>query len=76
MRIFVFRSQTRRSLCAFAGDVDGARLPEKFGPWRLIATVPRGVGLPHSVPRPGIERAILGEGFQLYRVKPKVAAAS
>jgi len=69
MRIFVFRSQTRRSLCAFAGDMTGSQLPEKFGPWRLINTVPRGGALPHSVPRPGIERAIASEGFQLYRIK-------
>jgi hypothetical protein len=74
MRIFVFRSLSRHSLCAFAGDSVGSRLPEKFGPWRLIATVPRGFALPHSVPRPGIERAIVGEGFQLYRVKTKSAA--
>jgi len=74
MRIFVFRSQSRQSLCAFAGDMTGGRLPEKFGPWRLVTTVPRGAALPHGVPRLGIEKAIVDEGFQLYRIKPTVAA--
>ena len=69
MRIFVFRSQTRKGLCGFAGDVEGSQLPEKFGPWRLMLTVPRGDKLPHKVPRLGIERTIAAEGFQLYRVK-------
>jgi len=75
MRIFVFRSQTRQSLCAFAGDMAGSRLPEKFGPWRLVTTVPRGAALPHSVPRLGVERAIVGEGFQMYRLKAQTAEA-
>jgi hypothetical protein len=75
MRIFVFKSHTRASLCAFAGDMAGSQLPEKFGPWRLINTVPRGGALPHNVPRIGIERAIASEGFQLYRVKAQAEEA-
>ena len=74
MRIFVFRSHSRPGLGAFAGDNAGNRLPEKFGPWRLVATVPHNVALPHGVARPGIETAILGEGFQLYRLKTNVPA--
>jgi hypothetical protein len=73
MRIFVFRSQSRNSLCAFAGDIAGSRLPEKFGPWRRVATVPRGVALPHGVARQPVEEAITAEGFQLYRIKAKSA---
>ena len=68
MRVFTFKSQTRQNLCAFAGDMDGSRLPEKFGPWRLINTAPRGGSLPYDVPRPAIERAIMREGFQMFRM--------
>ena len=71
MRIFLFRSQSRDSLCAFAADSTGSRLPEKFGPWRCVGVVRQGAPLPHNVPRPAVESAILGEGFQLYRLKAK-----
>jgi hypothetical protein len=70
LRVFVFGSQTRQSLGAFAGDPEGSMLPEKFGPWRLIWTVPRNAALPHGVARLPIERAIAATGFQLYRFKP------
>jgi hypothetical protein len=69
MRVFIFKSQTRQNLCAFAGDMAGSRLPEKYGPWRLINTAPRGGALPYDVPRPAIERAITLEGFQMFRMK-------
>ncbi len=75
MRVFVFRSHSRPGLGAFAGDTGGTRLPEKFGPWRLVATVPHGISLPHGVARPAIEDAIQGEGFQLYRLKADAPAA-
>ena len=69
MRVFTFKSQTRQNLCAFAGDMVGSRLPEKFGPWRLMNTAPRGGALPYDVPRLPVERAITLEGFQLFRMK-------
>ena len=69
MRIFVFKSQSRQNLCAFAGDMVGSRLPEKFGPWRLINTAPRNGALPHDVPRSAVERAIMLEGYQMFRMK-------
>lgn len=69
MRIFVFKSETRGALRAFAGDHAGTRLPERFGPWRLIGQIPTGAPLPHKIPRPGIEEAIQSEGFQLWRRK-------
>lgn len=75
MRIFVFKSQTRQNLCAFAGEMDGALLPQKFGPWRLMNTVPRGGALPHEVPRLGVERAIVHEGFQLFRLTTTPASS-
>jgi hypothetical protein len=75
MRIFVFKSETRSNLCAFAGDMVGARLPEKFGPWRLTNTVPRGGALPHDVFRPPVEKAIMFEGFQMFRIKENEPAS-
>lgn len=75
MRIFVFRSETRDNLRAFAGDMVGTRLPAKFGPWRLTNTVPRGGSLPHDVSRSNVERAIMREGFQLFRFKERETTA-
>jgi hypothetical protein len=69
MRIFVFESQTRQGLHAFAGDIAGSRLPGRVGPWRLIGGSPPGRSLPHGIPRRMIERAIGTEGFQLWRLK-------
>jgi hypothetical protein len=76
MRIFIFKSQTRVNLRAFAGDIAGSKLPDRFGPWHYVRTVPRNMPLPHSIERPGIERAIENEGFQLWRFKgvPEPAA--
>ena len=76
MRVFEFRSQTRQSLGAFAGDADGSLLPEKFGPWRLIWTAPRNAALPYEVARPAVQRAIAERGYQLYRLKVKDDAAT
>ena len=69
MRIFVFESKSRHGLHAFAGDIVGSRLPDRVGPWRLIAGSPPGGSLPHGIPRRMIERAIDAEGFQLWRLK-------
>ncbi len=75
MRIFIFKSQTRQDIGAFAGDRDGTRLPERLGPWRLVTIVPHGLALPHRLARPGVERAIISEGFQLYRFKVPAEAS-
>ena len=74
MRIFIFQSESKQDLRAFAGDMIGSRLPSRFGPWRLVRAAPPGVALPHQIPRPGIERAIIAEGFQLWRLKAEQAA--
>lgn len=74
MRIFVFESQTRQGLNAFAGDIAGSRLPERVGPWRLISGSPSGSALPHSISRRTIERAIGSTGFQLWRLKDTAVA--
>ena len=69
MRIFVFELQTRMGLHAFAGDIAGSRLPARVGPWRLIHGSPPGGSLPHGIPRRPIERAIVADGFQMWRLK-------
>ncbi len=69
MRIFLFESQTRQGLHAFASDIAGTRLPDRVGPWRLVSGSPSGGLLPHGIPRRMIERAIGAEGFQLWRLK-------
>ena len=74
MRIFIFQSESKQELRAFAGDMIGSRLPSRFGPWRFVRAAAHGVALPHRIPRPGIERAILSEGFQLWRLKAQQAA--
>ena len=74
MRIFVFESQSRQGLHAFAGDIAGTRLPDRVGPWRLVRASPPGGSLPHGISRRTIERVIGAEGFQLWRLKDTVDA--
>ena len=74
MRIFVFESQTREGLHAFAGDIAGNRLPGRVGPWRLIGGSPPGGSLPHGISRKMIEHAITAKGFQMWRLKAEPAA--
>jgi hypothetical protein len=37
MRIYIFKSDGKRELRAFAGDIAGSKLPEQFRPWHLSA---------------------------------------
>lgn len=71
MRIFMFVSQTREDLHAFAGDETGSKLPSKFGPWGLTGTLNAREAPPHKFPRRVIEQAIAMEGFQLWRMRAK-----
>ena len=67
--IYTFKSETRATLRAFAGDYDGSKLPEKFGPCSVTGQTTAGVALPHRIGRPEVERAIAEEGYQLWRLK-------
>jgi hypothetical protein len=69
MQIYIFRSESKRELCAFAGDVSGSQLPERFGPWRATGVIKPERKPPHNLPREQIESAISDEGFQLWRMK-------
>lgn len=64
MELFVFESETREGLCAFAAEKAGARLPERHGPWKAVAgQAPR----LSKANQAAVERAVESEGFQLWR---------
>lgn len=74
MRIYIFKSEARRDLRAFAGDPTGSKLPRKHGPWTATGIVKSGTAPPHNLPREAIEQAIEAEGFQLWRLREKAEA--
>ena len=39
LHIYIFKSETRRGLRAFAGDPAGSKLPNQHGPWAAIGVV-------------------------------------
>jgi len=49
-------------------------LPGSVGPWKLSGASPLGGSLPHGIPRKAIEKAIIAQGFQLWRLKAEAAA--
>jgi hypothetical protein len=70
MRIYIFKSDAKRELRAFAGDIAGSKLPGQFRPWHLVGAVGPDKDPPHNLSRHEIERAIAASGFQLWRMKP------
>jgi hypothetical protein len=70
MTIYMFSSETRPTLHAFAGDSTGSRLPEQHGPWDQTGSLRSDQHPPHKFSRAKIEQAIKLEGFQLWRTKP------
>ncbi|MGA7490267.1 MAG: hypothetical protein WBW74_25370 [Xanthobacteraceae bacterium] len=71
MRIYIFKSEAKSGLRAFAGDLKGMKLPDQFRPWHAIGVVAPDRDPPHKLPREEIERAIDAQGFQLWRMKPQ-----
>jgi len=71
MRIYVFKSDANSELRAFAGDMTGSKLPEKFRPWHAVGAVAPGAPPPHGLSRESIEKAIEAQGFQLWRLRAK-----
>ena len=69
MRIYIFKSETRKGLRAFAGDPMGSKLPQNHGPWTVTGVVGVDRAPPHNFARDAIEQAIEGPGFQLWRFK-------
>jgi hypothetical protein len=74
MRIYIFKSETRKTLHAFAGDLRGSKLPANHGPWTVTGVVGPESPPPHKFSRAAIEEAIEGEGFQLWRITDKSEA--
>jgi hypothetical protein len=74
MRLYVFKSDAGGELRAFAGDITGSKLPERFRPWHVVGAVASDAAPPHGLSRAGIEKAIDADGFQLWRLKPKAKA--
>lgn len=74
MRIYVFKSETRKELRAFAGDPSGDLLPKQHGPWTATGVIAEDRAPPHGFSRDAIEKAIDAEGFQLWRVREQEKA--
>ncbi len=73
MRIYMFRSESRKELRAFAGDSRGTKLPANHGPWVAYGIIDANKAPPHNFPRAAIEKAIGTTGFQLWRMKSDAA---
>jgi hypothetical protein len=69
MRLYIFKSDAKSELRAFAADVTGNKLPDQFRPWHAIGIVGSDKDPPHGLSRIEIERAIDTHGFQLWRMK-------
>jgi hypothetical protein len=74
MRIYIFKSETRKGLRAFAGDLAGTKLPKQHGPWSVFGVVRPEAEPPHKFSRVSIEQSIGADGFQLWRLIPKAEA--
>jgi hypothetical protein len=75
MRIYIFKSETRKDLRAFAGDLAGSRLPQNHGPWTATGAIGPDSAPPYNFSRDAIQEAIDAEGFQLWRLSKKTEAA-
>lgn len=75
MQIYIFKSELRKGLRAFAGDLAGSKLPHQFRPWHAVGVIGPGKKPPHRLPRQAIEKAIEDHGFQLWRMRAKTASA-
>ena len=71
MRIYIFKSESNKSLRAFAGDLVGSKLPSNHGPWTATGAIGPDSTPPYNFSREAIEDAIEGEGFQLWRMAKK-----
>lgn len=74
MRIYIFKSETRKGLHAFAADLMGSRLPQQHGPWIATGAIGPGNAPPYNLSRDAIEEGIESEGFQLWRLGKKAEA--
>jgi len=75
MRLYIFKSNAKSDLRAFAADLTGSKLPDQFRPWHAIGAVGPDKEPPFRLSRQEIERAIEAHGFQLLRMKSNEATA-
>jgi hypothetical protein len=68
VRIYIFKSETRKDLHAFAADVAGNKLPKRHGPWTVTGAIGPDKAPPYNFSRDAIEGAIDAAGFQLWRL--------
>lgn len=71
MRIYIFKSESKSGLRAFAGDLKGDKLPKNHGPWTATGVIGPDKAAPHNLSRDAIEEAIDAVGFQLWRLQEK-----
>ena len=57
MRIYIFKSETRKDLRAFASDLMGSKLPMSHGPWSVTGVIGPDRSPPYDLPRDAIEEA-------------------
>ena len=69
MRIYIFRSEARPELQAFADDRWGRNLPRQFAPWHVTGVITEDRHPPFRLPRREIEAAIAANDYQLWRIK-------
>ena len=69
MHIYIFKSESKNELRAFAGDPAGSKLPQQHGPWTATGVIRADKAPPHNFSRDAIEEAIEDQGFQLWRLK-------
>jgi hypothetical protein len=55
MRIYIFKSETRKDLRAFAGDLAGSRLPQNHGPWTATGAIGPDSAPPYNFSRDAIQ---------------------
>jgi hypothetical protein len=68
VRIYIFKSETRKDLHAFSADLAGAKLPKRHGPRTVTGAIGPDNAPPYNFSRDSIEEAIDTEGFQLWRL--------
>ncbi|MCP4383289.1 MAG: hypothetical protein GY798_18035 [Hyphomicrobiales bacterium] len=76
MKMYVFKSQAKNGLRAFAADDEGGDLPERFGPWQADGNIAAEQALPYDLPRGEVEAALRNQGFQMWRLKADSPASS
>ena len=75
MRIYMFKSQPKPELHAFADDQSGNTLPSQFAPWHVTGVITEEKKPPFRLSRATIEDAIKAQGYQLWRMKEREKTA-